>query len=465
MLASRESVLSLITGVPAQHFMFLHRWSGRIIFAQSFLHTLGWTLVEGLFYQPQPSTYYGLIQEEYIIYGIVAMTLLTFLYVFSTGWAIRWTGYEFFRKSHWVVAALYIGACWGHWKLLKCWMIASLIVLFFDIFARAVRTLLIHLRLKDGENGLGFQCAAGELELVKDEEDDAEVAILRFEQRHAGWRLGQHFYLCFPELSIWQSHPFTPSLPPSTKSYGTQKHLYIIRAMEGETKRLAKLVADRSSVPSTPQTSSTSSISTPDQKKPEVVQSEMNLSVSTPVILTGPFGAPVLDNSASAILTIAGGTGVSFTLPFVLSALDSESTSPIGLVWVVRRTKNMQWITPELETIFRAIETKESNRKIFVRILVTRDESVNGFSGINFPSSSPAFQISHSTHKEIDFSLIMSEFNDFCGPEHGARVQVLASGPKGMGTDLRCAVAGANQPGRVMKGDSGKDWSLYWDAR
>jgi len=41
MLSSRESLLSLITGVPYQHFNFLHRWLGYIILVQAALHTIG----------------------------------------------------------------------------------------------------------------------------------------------------------------------------------------------------------------------------------------------------------------------------------------------------------------------------------------------------------------------------------------------------------------------------------------
>lgn len=47
MLASRESILSLMTGIPYQSFNFLHRWLGWIILIQSIAHTLGWTIIEG----------------------------------------------------------------------------------------------------------------------------------------------------------------------------------------------------------------------------------------------------------------------------------------------------------------------------------------------------------------------------------------------------------------------------------
>lgn len=63
-LGTRESILSLITGVPYQHFNFLHRWTGRIIYVQSALHTLAWTVVEGKLYQPQPKVFKSFINQQ-----------------------------------------------------------------------------------------------------------------------------------------------------------------------------------------------------------------------------------------------------------------------------------------------------------------------------------------------------------------------------------------------------------------
>ena len=120
LLANRESVLSLVTGIPYQHFNFLHRWLGRIIFAQGFLHTLGWTIIEGKLYKPQPTEYARLMAEQYIIFGVVAMFLITLMLVLSTQTAIRLIGYEAFKVTHWIIALLYIGACWGHWD--KLWV-------------------------------------------------------------------------------------------------------------------------------------------------------------------------------------------------------------------------------------------------------------------------------------------------------------------------------------------------------
>jgi hypothetical protein len=140
-LCTRDSILSMLTGIPYQSFNFLHRWTGRIILVQSFVHAIIWTVVEAKLYQPQPTTYTKFISQKYMIWGCIAQGFITFLFVFSLRPVIRWTGYEFFRKSHLLVAGLYIGACWGHWEKLSCWMIASLAIMGFDLIAHFSSTL------------------------------------------------------------------------------------------------------------------------------------------------------------------------------------------------------------------------------------------------------------------------------------------------------------------------------------
>lgn len=152
-LGSRESILTLFTAIPYQNFNFLHRWTGRIIFAQAVLHTIGWCVIEAKLYQPQPTVWRTFIKQLYMIWGVVAMVLLLFLFVFSLTPVIKRTGHEFFRKTHYIVAIVYIGACWGHWAKLYCWMLASLIVWGLDRGVRLLRTLLIHTRQIDGSTG------------------------------------------------------------------------------------------------------------------------------------------------------------------------------------------------------------------------------------------------------------------------------------------------------------------------
>jgi NAD(P)H-flavin reductase len=483
-LCSRDSILSLLTGIPYQSFNFLHRWTGRIILVQSFIHAIIWTIVEGRLYQPQPSTYKAWIKQKYMIWGIVAQSFITFLFVFSLRPVIRWTGYEFFRKSHLIVAGLYLGACWGHWEKLSCWMIASLAIMGFDLVARTVRTYLIHSGYKDGSNGLGFRSIPARMETFKD--PTGTIIRMTFSHSHGAWKLGQHFYLTFPALNIWQSHPFTPTSNPTSTS-PVQSHTYIIRACKGET---AKLVA--------------------------LAESAANCyprrEATTPVIMMGPYGDSVMNDEVSNILAISGGTGITYTLPMVIAALrDNHPARNIELVWTVRHLENLAWIGDELAYLKAQLgqtqddscydENKlekapivsvEMKKRFRIRIFVTRPDDGSfrkrqrsrqlpddkdkdygydsALSRINSASSledltreEPNFSITWLNNGRPDVASLVDTF--MTETVEKGRTQVIGSGPPQLGTQIRAAVASKNVPGNVWRGDDTSDVECVWDDR
>jgi predicted ferric reductase len=478
-MCSRDSILSLLTSIPYQNFNFLHRWTGRIILVQSFLHTISWTIVEGRLYQPQPKVYVEWIKQPYMVWGIVAQGFITFLFVFSLRPVIRWTGYEFFRKTHLLVAGLYLGACWGHWSKLACWMIASLGILGIDLSLRIVRVCLIHVGYKDGNKGIGFRSVPSKVESFKD--PTGTIIRLSFTHNHEPWKIGQHFYLTFPSLNIWQSHPFTPASVPSS-SLVPSTHTYIVRARKGETGRLAAICDEATG--------------------------SKDSSVEVPVILMGPYGGSIIDREASNMLAIAGGTGVSFTLPAVMAALadPSHPAQNIELVWIIRHVENLAWIAPELQflksrlsqpstptiedekdhTIVRTTGSKYLRIRIFVsRAPETRtqlhtqaghekDVEISSVSSAeSMPTHShevqellqphPDFIVTYLDHQHPNAFSIVDTFID--ETVSSGRTQVLASGPAALGTDIRAAVAARNSAGGVWRGDERGDVDCVWDDR
>lgn len=442
LLSNRESVLSLLTGIPYQHFNFLHRWTGRIIFAQSFLHTLGWTIVEGRLYQPQPDEYVSYMKQMYAIFGVVAMFLLTLMLVLSSKTAIRWFGYEFFKITHWILAVLYIAACWGHWDRLWCWVVASLALMVIDQVLRGMRTCYIHFGGSKGK-GLGFRCAHATVKVLG--KGDDIVVRLDFDYDHREpWKPGQHFCLCFPSLSTWQSHPFTPSSTPELKS-GVQHHTYLIRVRQGQTSQL-------------------------------VTESTI------PVILTGPYGNEHPKYETRNVLAVAGGTGVSFTLPIALAGLKQLMIprAAVDFVWIVRRAEDLEWLATELSELRELLKTCPSLR---VSIFVTRETNGNAMSktahssddekGASVLTSSKASSSSQSSN-ENDLTSATDRFNiTYLGDHHpamseivgdfmdraealGGNIEIVASGPEAMGSDLRSAVAAVGTREHL---------DFYWDSR
>lgn len=450
LLGTRESILTMLTGIPYQHFNFLHRWTGRVIFVQSVIHTIGWTIIEGRLYEPQPKVYAHWLNQLYAIFGCVALLFICFLTAFSTKRAIRWTGYEFFKITHSLVAILYIGACWGHWDRLWVWMVPSLILIVLDQFMRMIRTFYTHSSSSKGV-GFGFRRASADVQVLGEGEDLCIRVTFGFE--HSAWKPGQHFFLCFPSLSIWQSHPFTVASSPDPSSK-TQRHVYLLRARKGQTAQLAGLAGQ----------------------------------TDLPVVITGPYGPDLPGDLTENVLAVSGGTGVTFTLPIAISALQ-QSLQPqavVDFVWVIRYAQDLLWLKEEFDALKGSLK---SNPGLRISIMVTRefnahlsgrDEPVQTHIVANDPekngvhSSTPSSMLSDPKALEELMSITSDRFSiQFMGSQHpsmqevlssfleragkrGGYVQVLGSGPEPMGSDLRKAVAGV---------DTSEDLRFYWDSR
>ncbi|KAK7998905.1 ferric reductase like transmembrane component-domain-containing protein [Apiospora marii] len=468
MLSSRESVLSLLTGVPYQSFNFLHRWLGYIICIQGLLHTISWTVIEAYMYQPQPSVAVEWIAQTYMIWGCVAIILLLLIFVLSLPPVIRLTGYEFFRKAHYVLAMIYIGACYAHWDKLSCFMIPALVLWFLDRAVRLLRTGLAHYQiLPDGKTG--FKAAQARMTHFPDSEH-GDILRLDFTHSQEAWKIGQHFYLCFPECSIWQSHPFTPLNLPELKN-GVVEHSYIVRAKKGETKKLA------------------------DRAAAKLAENSGKAAATTPVIMSGSYGESIADNLTPDVnvLCVAGGTGITYVLPVLLSlvAQPGSKDRKIELIWAIRKKSDMQWVQKELDAIHRASRT----HGVAVHIFVTRESSSptpslrdektatskccndTAVKEVGAPSSSSTSTDSSVSVKSLEVQKLGGSENFDTHPDLQKMVAafventvrgsttVFASGPGGMVSDLRTIVASCNSGAQVWRGNERYDVGLTCDDR
>lgn len=305
--------------------------------------------------------------------------------------------------------------------------------------------------------GIGFKAAEGKITSF-DDGDGGLVVRLEFSHDQPPWKAGQHFFLCFPEITVWQSHPFTP-FPNRLQSHA--HHAYIIRCLKGETSRLPLLAG----------------------------------TATTPVILTGPYGTPILDKTAPNILAIAGGTGISFALPLAAAAVAAASPTNneipahrVELVWVIPRSQNIEWVQDELNALLHSYP-----KNVIVRIFISREspplelgavDDMKGSAGDNeekvtlrtkrrssfmWPQH-PHLRVSWLSDHHPDMRNIVEDFiaNQPAPPSSAVptgRTQVVASGPAEMGRDLRATVAAANDAGQVWKGRGGFEVDLYWDNR
>jgi len=400
------------------------------------------------------------LASQYIIFGVVAQFFITFLYIFSTSWAIKWTGYEFFKKSHILISILYIGACWGHWDMLWCWCVAALALIVLDIGARWIRTALLHSGYGTKRSLFDFKNATATVEHIGDEEDSCVRVDFDFE--HSAWQPGQHFFLCFPALNVWQSHPFTPCSVPDGRSK-TQHHTYLIRANSGITARLARMAKENSG------------------------------SFETAVVITGPYGESSVKSEQHNSLFLAGGTGVTSVFPTFVQ--EHAAGYVVDLTWIVRKSQDLLWLAPELAQMKMTL-SKEQKAGTRMRIFVTREGgpplSSTGSSSVSISSSaqdnekkemtetvrqvsstsvledllapSPYFEINYLDGERPSISAIIQEFDERAALSERS-VKVLSAGPETMGTELRREVALKNKAAEVWDGRDAAVWELKWDNR
>ena len=293
--------------------------------------------------------------------------------------------------------------------------------------------------MRGKSEGAGFRAAQADMKTFG--QDDDVVVRLDFEHEHREtWKAGQHFHICFPSLSIWQSHPFTPSSMPDPCKR-TQHHTYIIRVRGGQTVGLAQTQSNK-----------------------------------IPVLLTGPYGNGHPQYEIRNVLAIAGGTGVTFTLPVALQVLRQNiiSRGAVDFVWIVRRSQDLLWIATDLSELVDMVKEMPSLR---ISVFVTREsraasiprehgykESASESSSESCSSrgldnllekTSPAFSITFLSDHRPSIAEVVDDFMDRSA-SNGDNVEIVGSRPEELGSDLRSAVANIKSTGAV---------DFYWDSR
>lgn len=325
-------------------------------------------------------------------------------------------------------------------------MIPSLAIWLFDRAARLVRSWVVHYQyLPNGS--LGFQAAQGSVTRFPDAEN-GDMVRLEYSFAQEPWSPGQHFYLCFPQSSVWQSHPFTP-LNLATEVNGTVNSTYVFRARGGETRKIAELAVRHARA-----------------------ANDHSPTIATPVIMQGPYGEDLVAHLTPDVnvLCIAGGTGIVYVLPVLLWLVGQPAYADrkITLVWAVRRARDVDWVQPELQAIRNATQSHGIN----VAVHVTREtasataEASNHAPNEKNPQNTSCASGSASSHSSSSgHPKIATVVDAFLNATVRGRTEVFASGPGAMLSDLREAVAAQSSGVQVWRGNERFDIALKCDDR
>jgi NAD(P)H-flavin reductase len=156
------------------------------------------------------------------------------------------------------------------------------------------------------------------------------------------WTPGQHTFLRFPSFAPLENHPFTIVSAPNSGSVREKDNLdshsspplvFVARAYDGFTRKLAFQAG------------------------------KVGPDTTTSVWLDGPYGGikRQIEQLYDTLLLVAGGTGITACLPWLLNVIAKAKASKTGfgaietkrliLVWTIRSTKSLSWVEEELMSL------------------------------------------------------------------------------------------------------------------
>lgn len=354
-LGTKNNIVSLITGISYDKLNYVHRMMSRVVFILLWVHT-GSEIVRHAPFQP----YFA---RQWLIWGLISMIAFTILCIVSLR-PIRAQAYELFFYVHFAMALIFLIGAYFHAQnfAFAFWIYPCFVIWGLDRLIRFLRLVVFNHSYFGFRSGSTMDATA---ELLSD-----DFVRLRFHRpSHFHWTPGQTAYLIMPSVSRlpFEAHPFTiasfnstlfdvpEEQKPTDEKYAEislargslgsstpfwKELVFFINVREGFTTRLkdAALKGDK-----------------------------------VKVFVDGPYGpSPNLGSYDTSVL-IAGGSGVSYTLPVLLDIIERVRNGEsrchrVVFIWSIRSVDHIHWIN---DVLIRALRLAPPSLSISIHIHVT----------------------------------------------------------------------------------------------
>lgn len=328
-LASRNNVLSWMTGISYEKLNYLHRASGRICMLTTALHTFGW-IEKGL-------GKHG-VGTNIFLTGTLADVALLIMWLTSFS-ICRRIAYEAFLIIHITMSIIFVVGSYYHWPRLGEWCWVGLVIWAFDRIFSLLRMFWVNMAWLLPLSSRRADHSACTVDLV-----DPNVVRLTVKRNNFKWSPGQHALITMPGVATlrYEQHPMTIANLPNDQGNVT----FIIRAQTGFTRRLVNRL-----------TSATAN--------------DINC------YLDGPYGMSHGLNHYDSVVLVAGGSGITYGSSHLLSIMQGsrEGTTAVSqarLVWNVREAAHVAWIAP---LINEAVAQGLGKTRFALDVYVTRSSS------------------------------------------------------------------------------------------
>lgn len=371
LLSGKKNYVSYLTGYTYEKVNWLHQFVGLGCFVLALIHVIPFI------HQPLQEGGIELLKEKFTTdsdykHGLAALVCL-FVLVTMFNRNIRKRIYEISFHLHWLVACAFFALLTFHvygmldmqnylWATLAIWA-----------------TQWIHRVLRSGLTSVR------EAEIVKVSENAMQISV--FNVKGYSWSPGQHCFLRFPGIRIFDNHPFTVA---SVMDEDYMK--FIVVPKSGLTRQMYQ---------------------------------KLDLEVQkTKVLVDGPYGGCTRNPLAfDKVFLLSTGSGISGTLPYLTQLSGIENGPEIFFFCVLRTFEDVQWVRLEIEQSV-AVGGERVNVVISITDMCHFDEK-KSITGVTMLSGKPNFN-----------SVVAS-----LGPELGKRNIFVSCGSHSMSRTVSVSVA------------------------
>jgi predicted ferric reductase len=348
LFATRNNLISYITGWPFETVIQFHRWIAIIATAQAIVHSIAYTVAAFLIGGLQQ--YQLLWLQRYWACGGLATFTMSVMVAFSVHPLMRKWFYEMFLFFHGVFAVVVLVGLWYHIEVFggayNGFLWPCIIVWVVDRLARLVRVFRLNSRFRKS---------------IATYRTESDVLWLNVPSTERSPTAGSYYFLyVLHGFTCYQSHPFTLAGWEKREEDLTTMLTFAIRPYHGLTARLRDLV--KSGLGSDPEKSGQSLIR---------------------VLVEGPYSPRHSLTLYDGLTFIVGGTGIAVALSYIsgaLAAVHDKSNKVrynfrrFQLIWTVREQTFFQdtfdrEIRPRLTRLSQLTTTH--NLQISVHIYMT----------------------------------------------------------------------------------------------
>ncbi|KAJ7584441.1 ferric reductase NAD binding domain-containing protein [Mycena floridula] len=321
-LGTKNNIISAVTLVSADKLNYLHRMSGRMLLVLIFIH-IGARAKQGLGED---------LYEAWLHAGIAAVVALTILCIVSLR-PIRTRQYEMFFYIHLFMVVIMMITIYYHLREFRFdrFIWPAFIIWGLDRLLRGLRVLAFYFNLNLSTRTKVHSTAKTELLTSH----CVRVTIPRPSNFH--WSSGQTAYLILPGVSNlpFEAHPFS-----IVSKKGDDSLVFLVSVRKGFTRRLADTAAQNGIVTA---------------------------------LVDGPYGASPDLRRFDTTVFVAGGSGVSYTLPRFLEILEkvkhkASRCKRVLFIWALRDLAHVEWIS---EVLYEALRNVPEGLDVEVKIFVT----------------------------------------------------------------------------------------------